>query len=154
LGTIFAPDVDFIDHRPIGLPSCRGRDAYLSSLRAFLELTGDAAIRVDDVLALRPDAFVFRVTSLGTGRASGGAFESPTVVLSVFDADGLATHWEFFSPDRDEEAPTRFDELTGETPPLRLVAAPPRAPAKSERRVRPNAATALTARADAAIAAR
>jgi class 3 adenylate cyclase/tetratricopeptide (TPR) repeat protein len=144
LGTIFAPDAEFDDHRPVGLPSGRGRDAILVTLRSLLELTGDPAIRVDDVLGLRPDAFLVRATSLGTLRAGGGAFERSILLLSTFDADGLVTHWEFFSPERDAEALARFDEMAATRPASRSDA--PR------RRVRPNAATANAARIDAAWA--
>src|SRR5262249_45831860 len=55
--------------------------------------------------------------------------------------------------ERDAEALARFEELTAEPAAVRF-AAPPGAVEKRERRVRSNAATASTARIDAAIAAR
>jgi len=77
---------------------------------SLLDAVDDTANRVDDVLGLRPDAYLLRVTNFGTGCTSGGAFERPVLLLSVFDADGLVTHWEFFDPDRAAEALARFDE--------------------------------------------
>ena len=153
LGTIIGPDVEFVDHGPVGLPPSRGREAYLDSVRSFLELVDDTSNRVEDVLGLHPDAFLLRITNFGTERASGGAFERPVLLLSVFDADGLATHWEFFDPDRDVDALARFDEVTGEPPPARFGTAPSPGAERRIRRVRANAATANAGRMDVAIAA-
>jgi class 3 adenylate cyclase/ketosteroid isomerase-like protein len=153
VAAIMAADVEFVDHRPLGLPASSGRDAYLASLRSFFEIVADAANRFDDVLALRPDAYLLRVMNFGTERRSGGAFERPVLLLAVFDADGLVTHWEFFAPDREVEALARFEALTtGPSPAASRPAA--RGATRSTRRVRTNAATASAARMDAAIAAR
>ncbi|HXJ34498.1 MAG TPA: nuclear transport factor 2 family protein [Candidatus Eisenbacteria bacterium] len=149
IGAIFAPDFEFVDHRPVGLPSSHGRDVYLRSLRSMFDLADDMANRADDVLCLRPDSFVLRVTNLGRERTGGGGFERPILLLSVFDADGLATRWEFFDLTRDAEALARFDELTAEP-----VAAPSRVAETRVRRVRANAASEHTARTDIALAAR
>src|SRR5262249_4292744 len=149
-----APDVDFVDHRPVGLPSSRGREAYVHSLGSLFESGDDLVNRRDDVLALRPDSFVFRVTTLGTERAGGGAFERPLLLLAIFDADGLANHWEFFDPTRDVEALARFDELTSGAATPTVADKPLRAADGRACRVRPNAATANVAAVDAPIAAR
>jgi class 3 adenylate cyclase/ketosteroid isomerase-like protein len=154
LGTIMGPDVAFVDHRPVGLPPSRGREAYLRSLGSLLEIVEDTANRVDDVLGLRLDAFLLRMMNFGTERSGGGAFERPLLLLAVFDTDGLVTHWEFFDPARDDDALARFDELTGQTPAPRSAAVPSRPAEKRKRQVRPNAATANAARMDAAFAAR
>src|SRR5262249_18333199 len=149
-----APDVDFVDHRPVALPSSRGREAYVHSLGSLFESGDDLVNRRDDVLALRPDSFVFRVTTLGTERAGGGAFERPLLLLAIFDADGLANHWEFFDPTRDVEALARFDELTSGAATPTVADKPLRAADGRACRVRPNAATANVAAVDAPIAAR
>src|SRR5262245_28219137 len=138
------PALEVVDHRPVGLPTSRGRDAYLRSLGALLELADDVTNRVDDVLALRSDASLLRVTNSGTERVGGGTYERPFISLVVFGSDGLRTHWEVFDPDRAAEALARFDELTAEPPAVRPV----------QRRVRANAATAHAARGQAALAAR
>ena len=136
-----APGVEFVDHRSIGMGSARGAEAVLRGHRAGFELASHTVFRIEDVLALRSDAFLLRTTTLGTDRASGGAFERPLLLLGTFGSEGLVTRIEWFDPSRDAEALARFDELTAE-------------PKGVERRVRPNAATANAARFDAAVAAR
>ncbi|MCI0347448.1 MAG: hypothetical protein L0221_18725 [Chloroflexi bacterium] len=108
------PAVEVVDHRHVGLPPSRGREAYLRSTRSLLEVAADVASRLDDVICLRSDAILVRATNFGTERIGGGAFERPLLVLAIFDADGLLTRFEFFDVDRDGEALARFDELTAE----------------------------------------
>src|SRR5262249_58105668 len=88
--------VEFVDHRPVGLPSCRGREAYLRSLGALLELADDVTQRVDDVLRLRPDGLLLRLANFGTERTGGGTWERSLLVLWVSGTDGLLTHLEAF----------------------------------------------------------
>jgi len=135
------PEVEFADHRPLGLGSLRGVELVKPAARAQLELAREIAFRVDDVRALRADAFLVRSTTSGVDRASGGAYERPLLLIGVFGPNGLATRVEWFEPERDVEALARFDEL---------VASPGPVP----RRVRANPATANAARLDAAAAAR
>src|SRR5439155_1330993 len=122
--------------------------------RALFEVAEDIATRVDDVLALRSDAFLVRWTNSGTARIGGGSYETQFLLLWVFGADGLATRHERFDSDREDEALARFDELTVEQPTARFAATPSRVAKKRERRVRANAATAASARLEAATAAR
>jgi class 3 adenylate cyclase/tetratricopeptide (TPR) repeat protein len=149
IAATMGPDVEFVDHRPLGLPASRGREAYLRALRSLLDVADEVTNRVDDVLALRPEGYLLRFMNFGTERTGGGAFERPVLLLLVFDADGLAAHFEFFAPDREAEGLARFEELTARASPVRL---PP--PSRSARRVRPNAATANAAAFAAAIVAR
>jgi class 3 adenylate cyclase/ketosteroid isomerase-like protein len=143
--TAIAPTVEFVDHRSIGLfESYRGADAFLRMLRSLLDIAGDVATRVDDILCLRSDALLVRVTNSGTVRAGGGAYERPMIQLWVSGPDGLLARLEWFDPDRDAEALARFDELTAEPPTARPLRRP----------VRPNAATANAARLNTAVAAR
>jgi class 3 adenylate cyclase/tetratricopeptide (TPR) repeat protein len=145
--TLLAPAVEVIDHRILGTWSARGAEEYLRHWRSLLDVASDVALRDDDVLALKPDAFLVRHTHVGSERAGGGTYERHCLGLRVVGADGLVTRVEYFDADRDAEALARFDELTAELP---LAGATDRI----ERRVRPNAATANAARTDAAIAAR
>jgi tetratricopeptide (TPR) repeat protein len=149
----FAPDIEFVDHRRLGLESSRGADAAARRNRALLELADDFAFRVDDVLGTRPDTVLWRATLSGTDRASGGAFEQPHLDLRVFGADGRQTRTEFFDVDRVDEALARFDALTFEPSPAESALSH-RVANNVARRVRPNAATADAARLDAAMAAR
>jgi class 3 adenylate cyclase len=141
--TAIAPGAEFVDHRHLGFEPARGAEAFLRVVRSLLEIAGDTANRVDDVLDLRPDALLLPLTNLGT-LGTGGAYERRMIQVCLFGADGLVARLEMFDTDRDVEALARFDELTAERP----------APAPMRRRVRPNAATANVARVNAAVAAR
>src|SRR5262249_2263175 len=137
----FAPALEFRDHRSMGLGPLPGREALLDALRALLEVAADVVNRIDDVLRLQPDMLLVRMTNFGTQRVGGGEYERPFLMLGSFGPDGLVTRLEQFDIGREAEAVARFDELA-------LSAVPGR------RRVRANAATANTARHDAAFARR
>jgi class 3 adenylate cyclase len=151
--TAFAPAIEWVDHRTVGLGSVHGAEAVLRGIGALFQLLEGIATRVDEVLDLRDDAIVLRWTNHGTDRA-GGAFERNLCHLWIFGVDGLLARWEQSDGDHDAEALARFDELAAEPPSARSAAAPSRAAERRERRVRANAATAIAARLDAAIAAR
>src|SRR5262249_17475495 len=136
IGAVLRPDVEFIDHRTLGLGSTRGADAIVRGIDSLYELTSDRATRVDDVVGLRSDALLVRLRDSGTLRVGGGDFERNFLVLWVFGPDGLVTRWEQFDADRDDEALARFDERTARS------------------RIRPNAATANIVRLVAATNAR
>src|SRR5262249_50732196 len=140
-GTALDPAIEFVDHRPLGLPSRHGAEQFLDMLRSILDVSADAGFRYDDILGLQANALLTRATQFGTARVGGGVYERPLLVLWIFGPDGLATRSETFAPDCENEALARFDELTA-------------GPAAARPRVRPNAATASTARLDAAISAR
>jgi hypothetical protein len=141
----FAPDLEFIDHRRVGLGPMHGAESFLSAIRTLLDLAEDVTNRIDDVLALRPDACLTHWTNLGRDRATGGEYERPFLLMWLFGPDGRVIRGEQFDLDREDEALARFEELTGGGAAV--------SPA-TEPRVRPNAATAVAARLDAAIAAR
>jgi class 3 adenylate cyclase/tetratricopeptide (TPR) repeat protein len=143
-----APGFESVDHRTLGTWSAHGAEEMLQHMRPLLDLS-DVAVRVDDILALRLEAFLVRRTLFGTDRASGGSWDGPYIVLEVFGSDGLLTRKEFFDASREAEAFARFDELTAEAGKLASHVAQRR-----DRRVRANAATANLARCEAAIAAR
>ena len=141
-GGILANGVEFVDHRSlIGIGSAHGSAAVLSWLGTLTEVAADVSTRTDDIIDLRADALLFRSTSCGIDRASGGAFERPFISLWIFDAHGLVSRCEQFDADRAADALARFDALTAE-------------PARRVRRVRPNAATVYQARLENAVAAR
>jgi class 3 adenylate cyclase len=142
--TAFAPGIEFVDHRSvIGIGPIRGASALLEWLHTLVEVGDNVILRVDGVLGLRPDALLLRLTTSGTDRASGGAFEREFISMLGFEADGLLARLEHFDTDRETDALARFDARVAEPAPQRLA-----------RRVRPNAATVHAARFDAVIAAR
>jgi hypothetical protein len=150
-----APDFEHHDHRGIvGIGPLRGVPEFRNWFRTLFEATDDIANRVDDVLDVRSDAAILRLTNFGTDRASGGTYERPFLSVWLFGADGLAAHLETFHVGDEAAALARFDELTGERAAMSSPKAPSRPAATRERRVRPNAATANAARFDAVIAAR
>src|SRR5207249_4030382 len=104
-----------------------GADAFLASLRSLLDIVDNAANRVDEILALRPDGFLTCWTNFGTARAGGGAYERPFLLLQIFGPDGHVVRGEQFDPDCDHEALARFDELTAEPAAARFAGAPSRA---------------------------
>src|SRR5262249_8213178 len=118
--------------------------------RTLFEAADDIANRVDDVLDLRSDAALLRLTNSGTDRASGGAYERSFLALWIFGADGLTARLETFDVGDEAAALARFDELTA------CRSGPPAAPRGGKprrRRAHPNAATANPPRLDAAMAA-
>jgi hypothetical protein len=145
------PTIEVVDHRTLGMWFSRGAEEFLRHMRAWFDVAEDVAVRDDDLLALDPNALLVSRTFFGTGRASGGTYDSAFLALFAFGADGLLTRVEFFDSDRTVEALARFDELTAEAGPL---APPAGGPKKPPRRVRANAATALASRLAAMIAAR
>src|SRR5262249_52907131 len=146
--TAFAPGIEYVDNRTVGLGPVHGADALLRSSRAMLELLEDVAGRVDDTLDLRSNALLFRWTSFGTDRTSGGIVDRPVCQLGIFGADGLLTRLEQSEADRDDAALARFDQL------MATIEAPSVPPARPVRRVPPNTASATVARVEAAVAAR
>jgi hypothetical protein len=114
LAATIAPLIDYVDHRTIGMESTRGAEAFLRGAHSLHEVADDVANRIDDVLVLRPNAGLCRVTNFGTDRAGGGTYERPFLVISVVGADGRLTRFEQFDADRVAEAFARFDELTAE----------------------------------------
>jgi len=149
-----APDVEMVDHRILGTVSGQGKDVLLQHIRGWLDVGSGLAQTVDEVLDLTSDALLTRRRFVGTDRVGGGTFERPLAQLLVFDADGLVTKVELFDTDRAARALACFDEVTTEAPQTRLAAARSAATETAARRVRPNAATACSGRAEALIAAR
>ncbi len=135
-----AASIERVDHRTVGFPATRGHDGFMQTVRSLSEHASDLSFRVDDVLAARPDALLWRIVNNGTDRRTGGSFERAYLALAVYGADGRAIRSEQFDPDREAEALARFDELTG--------------PRRALRRVRPNAATASEAALERAVADR
>jgi hypothetical protein len=152
--TALSPAIVAEDSRSVGFGSLEGAEAVLGAVRALDDLSEGAVSRVDDILGLRSDAVLVRWSLSGRLRAGGGTYERPLLELWAFGAAGLATHWVQFDADREEEALARFDEMTAEPAAARAVAGPAAATKKRIRRVLTNAATAVAARLQPAIAAR
>ena len=122
-----SPSVAYANHRLLECRSGRGAEPMLRSFRAMMELAAEVRTRVDDVLALSPDALVLRWTTFGTERTGGGAFERVMLNLWVFGAEGLVVRNELFDVDREAEALARLDELGAEPTASRFANAATRA---------------------------
>ncbi len=141
---VMAPDLEAVDHSSVGNISARGGEYVSRWFGAWEELAEDRTSHVEEVLALSADALLRRSTTSGTVRASGGAFESSFLALSVFGPDGRQTRIETFDVGHEAQALARFDDVVAGAGPQRTV----------RRRLTPNAATENIGRFDAATAAR
>jgi len=124
--TVFAPEIEALDHRTLGTHSGQGADALLEALRAWLALAADASVRSDAVLGLGPDALLERITFSGADGAGGGSFERAFLRLLAFGGDGLLVRIEWFDGDREAQALARFDAIA-KPPPARFENAAVRA---------------------------
>ncbi|TMA78596.1 MAG: DUF4440 domain-containing protein, partial [Deltaproteobacteria bacterium] len=148
-----APDVEFVDHRLLGFGQVHGPEKVWRGARTLREVADDITVRVVEILEAGPSTLLLRWTIVGTDRDSGGRFDIPTVQLFAWNTAGLLARWEIFDVTRESDAFARFDELATAPQPARVSATAPSG-ATPRRRVRPNAASALIERVDAAIAAR
>jgi class 3 adenylate cyclase len=112
VATALAADLEVDDRRSVGTGTLHGADALLQSLGALMDLSVGFGCRFDDVLAASEDALLVHMTSFGTHRESGGAYERPILELWRFDDDGRIGRWERFDPGHEAEALARFDALT------------------------------------------
>lgn len=144
LAPVLAPEIEGVDHRHLANWSLRGAEAYLAHLRSLHEVAADVSFGREEILALAPNAMLSRVLHRGTDRAGGGPYERAFLSLFAAGPDGRIAHAEWFDDDREAEALARFEELAEGFVP----------PAPTRRRVRPNVASAATARFGAALAAR
>ena len=142
-----APDLVVTDHRPLGWETMHGPSAYVASLRSLFELAPDARLRVDHV---RSAGRATLLTGAWLGTREGGAIEAPRVAVNEWNTSGLVVRMDFYELDQLEEAWRHYAELgarfagTSAPAPADLLAA----------LVRPNAASAASARFRAAFAAR
>jgi class 3 adenylate cyclase len=119
---LWAPTYRVADHRMLGTWASQNAAEQLHHYRLQLDLAPDFAHRLEDVLALAPDALLVRETWYGTARDSGGAFENLVCNLYVFGADGLVAHVDCYEAEDETAALARFDELTAVQAPARFDA--------------------------------
>src|SRR5262249_15396476 len=154
IGTSLAPDVEYVDHRRLGLEPMHGAEAVVGLLRSLSQTVRDTALRVDDILAVQPSALAVRMTNSGTLVDGAGTFERQFLGVYSLGSDGRVTRVEPFDADDETAALARFDELAALAAATEPSTAASGATPKRARRLRPNAATADAARCEAALAAR
>jgi ketosteroid isomerase-like protein len=110
----FAPDLIFVDHRPLGLGTL-DREQWIASMQAVDEL-GDGVIwEVFRVLAWSEQGFVVAVRRFGTIADGGGPFEVDAILTRLV-VDGRIRRVEVFGESDAERAVARFAELCGAAP--------------------------------------
>jgi class 3 adenylate cyclase/ketosteroid isomerase-like protein len=108
LGALFAADVAVHDERRLGWEPLRSRAAYVASLRSLVELAPDTRLRLDHVrLSARGVLWV----AAWSGTREGGPFETPWVIVSEHDAEGLVRRFEQYDVDDLDAALARFAAL-------------------------------------------
>src|SRR5262249_33735830 len=109
LATAVGPDVEMVHHGGlVSQGAWRGRGAWLRVIRVFFETADAIVIRVEDILALTPEACLVRYENSGIDRTTGGAFEQTYLMLAVFGPDGLIARHGAFAPGHEDEALARF----------------------------------------------
>lgn len=126
---VYGRDCVLIDRRPAGTKVIGGPDEVVEWLAALVEVTDELHNDIVDVVALTPNAYVWRWRAWGV--STGGEFELPSLIVGKAGPAGWMEKVEIFSPDDVVAAMARFDEFD--------TAAPP----KRRRAVRPNAASRI-----------
>ena len=106
---VLDPDFVFQDHKALGFGTI-ARDEFLLSLRAEIELAPGATRETLRVIALASHGALALGRRIGTLR-DGGAFEVPSLTLSVTDGREHMTRFEVFEPSDGARARARFREL-------------------------------------------
>ena len=138
---LVAPDHVVHDHRLFGWETAHGVAGMLEIYKSMLELAPDARFRVDHATI---SAHASLVVGAWIGTREGGAFEAPRIAVQEFDhASGRGCRLDLYDPGQLAEARACFAAVAARTPrdPLAAFA-------------RPNAATAVRDRLDAAFEAR
>jgi hypothetical protein len=104
---------DFVleDHRHTGMGHLEGADAYIASVAAAHELTGELHVRPLYTAALAPHGRVVMLRVAGTN-TEGGAFESYCAAVVLY-RDELIGSFEFFEPEELDMALARLAENAG-----------------------------------------
>jgi hypothetical protein len=101
----------FHDHRRTGVGRLEGAAAFIGSLAALFEQSGDAVVEPLYTIAADERGFLEMAHVFGTLAASGGPFEGVYVRLGTYRNDPSGMELELFEPDDVEHARARFAEL-------------------------------------------
>lgn len=112
LDEVLVEEPTFLDHRLLGMPSGSDRETHHAGRGSLVGSADELALHLDEILALEPGALLFRSTTTGRDRNSGGRFERPIVQIRIFAADGRIQRTEWFDVEREADALVRFRELT------------------------------------------
>jgi class 3 adenylate cyclase/tetratricopeptide (TPR) repeat protein len=108
LAACSAPELVVNDHRRLGWEPLHGPNAYVSALRALIDLAPDTRMRLDHVSIC---ARGYIVTTVWVGHRDGGAFEEPSWMVAELDADARIVRFDQYEMEQQEAAWKRFAEL-------------------------------------------
>jgi hypothetical protein len=114
LAEVFAPDLRFIDRRPVGWGELTGRDAFIEILVGTVSLAPDLALSSELLASGRSAAIVHGVTS-GHLAQGGGEVEIGVAVLTRVNADGQIAYFEVWDDADCAHAFERFEEIGVQT---------------------------------------
>jgi hypothetical protein len=109
IAAAYSPSFVGFDHRLAGWGT-QDRSVLVKAMQEMVALAPDARMRLDHIRAATRG---FIAEAVWVGTREGGAFESPFVVVSEFDAIGQIQRQDFYDPHHLPQALARFDELRG-----------------------------------------
>ncbi|HYD09897.1 MAG TPA: nuclear transport factor 2 family protein, partial [Acidimicrobiales bacterium] len=115
--SFFADDVVLTTNGAAGY-TARGATAATEWMRELVASATSFDVRLDDVLALTPQA-VIGVASAAGEVAGGGVFALPTVIVMRFGTTGAVDRIDFFPSEQLDDAWSCFDRLGGTERPRR-----------------------------------
>ncbi|MFN2375302.1 MAG: AAA family ATPase [Candidatus Binatia bacterium] len=110
LATMFSPTLAARDHRLVGWGELQGPEAFVTTMRAMVDLASDAQTRAVHLRTSKRGNFA---EILWTGTHDGGVFESSFLWVVEFDPDGLAQQLDFYDLRHFDRARSRFAEIDG-----------------------------------------
>jgi hypothetical protein len=105
--SIFAPDVDVRDKRPMGWGNFRGADKLVAHLLERVDLAPDVTLSVDACPIVTETIGLFRMPMQGHLADGGGEFEGNVLCLIELDGD-VIVRLDVFEPDELEAVADRF----------------------------------------------
>jgi hypothetical protein len=110
IAAVYSPSFVGYDHRLVGWGALRGPSVIVKAMEEMCALAPDARMRADHILS---SARGFLTEAVWVGTREGGAFESPFIVVTEFDARGRVQRQDFYDPHHLGAALARFAELSG-----------------------------------------
>jgi ketosteroid isomerase-like protein len=120
VGEIIGPDCALVDHRRLGWEEIRGREALLAHLRNDFDVSTDARLEVDEVLACDDRVIALRATVHGTTIEGGARFNRPMGIVVLVE-DGLIVRRDQYDHQDTKAMLARYTELGGKRKRLRAV---------------------------------
>jgi ketosteroid isomerase-like protein len=121
LAEVFAPDLRFIDRRPVGWGELTGRDAFVDILVGTVSLAPDLTVS-SALLGGGRSASIVHAVSRGHLEQGGGEVEIGIVVLTRLNTAGQIAYFEVWDDADSAKAFERFEEIGAQTESERVYA--------------------------------